>query len=231
MAAKILIVEDEQNLGETLSEYLNEQGYQTDLCTSVTCAMEKLNQMSFDIALLDIGLPDGNGLDLGRHIAQYFQQTKILFLSAQNSPDIKLEGLELGAIDYITKPFRLKELLIRLGKFDSPKRTIETTNQIDIFEFGKIKIDFKKFTLTNGSEETINLGLKENGILKTLCERANEVIPREELIEKIWGEDSFPSNRTVDNYIVKLRKWIEIENDRLEIQNVRGVGYKLIIKK
>ena len=84
--------------------------------------------------------------------------------------------------------------------------------------------------MTTTSGDQINL-VKENGILKALCERANEVLPREELIEKIWGEDSFPSNRTVDNYIVKSRKWIESENDTIEIQNVRGVGYKLVIKK
>lgn len=231
MGQKILIVEDEQNLGDTLSEYLVDQGHKTTLCTSINCAMKKLNEMSFDICLLDIGLPDGNGLELGRLISHQFSTTKILFLSAQNSPDIKLEGLELGAIDYITKPFRLKELLIRLNKFEPVQPNSTKMNSLEYFKMGKIEIDFKKFTMTNGSKETIHLGVKENGILKALCERANEVLPREELIEKIWGEDSFPSNRTVDNYIVKLRKWIECENEQLEIQNVRGVGYKLIIKK
>ena len=230
MGLKILVVEDEKNLGDTLSEYLNEQGHETHLCQSVQCAMEKLNQTDFEVALLDIGLPDGSGLELGRLISTQFTQTKILFLSAQNSPDVKLEGLELGAIDYITKPFRLKELLIRLNKY-GPKKTEPLKPTIDTFSAGNIQIDFKKFTLTTSTGEVINLGAKENGILKALCERANEVLPRENLIEKIWGEDSFPSNRTVDNYIVKIRKWIESENELIEIQNVRGVGYKLVIKK
>ena len=230
MGQKILIVEDEKNLGVTLSEYLNEQGHSTTLCESIKCAMEKLNQTSFDIALLDIGLPDGSGLELGRLISSQFKQTKILFLSAQNSPDVKLEGLELGAIDYITKPFRLKELLIRLNKYE-PSQNTSNKPSLDSFIFGELQIDFKSFQMKNSAGEQINLGVKENGILKALCERANEVLPREELIERIWGEDSFPSNRTVDNYIVKIRKWIESENDTIEIQNVRGVGYKLVIKK
>ena len=230
MGQKILIVEDEKNLGVTLSEYLNEQGHVTTLCESIKCAMEKLNQTIFDIALLDIGLPDGSGLELGRLISTQFKETKILFLSAQNSPDVKLEGLELGAIDYITKPFRLKELLIRLNKYE-PSQRGESKPSLNNFTVGGLQIDFKSFLMTTSLGDQINLGVKENGILKALCERANEVLPREELIEKIWGEDSFPSNRTVDNYIVKIRKWIESENDIIEIQNVRGVGYKLVIKK
>ena len=230
MGQKILIVEDEKNLGVTLSEYLNEQGHVTTLCESIKCAMEKLNQTIFDIALLDIGLPDGSGLELGRLISTQFKETKILFLSAQNSPDVKLEGLELGAIDYITKPFRLKELLIRLNKYE-PSQSTANKPSLDSFAVGGLQIDFKSFLMTTSLGDQINLGVKENGILKALCERANEVLPREELIEKIWGEDSFPSNRTVDNYIVKIRKWIESENNIIEIQNVRGVGYKLVIKK
>jgi len=230
MGQKILIVEDEKNLGVTLSEYLNEQGHVTTLCESINCAMEKLNQTRFDIALLDIGLPDGSGLELGRLISTQFKETKILFLSAQNSPDVKLEGLELGAIDYITKPFRLKELLIRLNKYE-PSQSTANKPSLDSFAVGGLQIDFKSFLMTTSLGDQINLGVKENGILKALCERANEVLPREELIEKIWGEDSFPSNRTVDNYIVKIRKWIESENNIIEIQNVRGVGYKLVIKK
>ncbi len=230
MNNKILIVEDEKNLGVTLSEYLNEQGYITTLCESVGCAIDQLNKTSFDVALLDIGLPDGSGLELGRLIKGQFPHTQILFLSAQNSPDIKLEGLELGAIDYITKPFRLKELLIRLNKYRGEKKVDTLRVELSEFTAGTLSIDFKKFTLVNGGGDTINLGVKENGILRALCERANEVLPREELIEKIWGEDSFPSNRTVDNYIVKLRKWLEPNSSELEIQNVRGVGYKLVIK-
>lgn len=230
MNNKILIVEDEKNLGVTLNDYLNEQGYITTLCETVSCAIDQLNKTSFDVALLDIGLPDGNGLELGRLVKGQFPQTQILFLSAQNSPDIKLEGLELGAIDYITKPFRLKELLIRLNKYRGEKKIDKPRIELSEFTAGTLSIDFKKFTLINGAGDTINLGVKENGILRALCERANEVLPREELIEKIWGEDSFPSNRTVDNYIVKLRKWLEPNSRELEIQNVRGVGYKLVIK-
>ena len=144
MGQKILIVEDEKNLGVTLSEYLNEQGHVTTLCESIKCAMEKLNQTIFDIALLDIGLPDGSGLELGRLISTQFKETKILFLSAQNSPDVKLEGLELGAIDYITKPFRLKELLIRLNKYE-PSQRGESKPSLKNFTVGALQIDFKFF--------------------------------------------------------------------------------------
>ena len=230
MSQRILIVEDEKNLGETLSEYLKDQGHDTSLCQTVGSAIDKMNSKTFDIVLLDIGLPDGSGLELGRLITKQFPRTKILFLSALNSPDIKLEGLELGAIDYITKPFRLKELLIRLNKYEI-EPSYPTFTEINEFSVGRVKIDFKKFILINGIGEQFDLGNKENSILKALCERANEVLPREELIAKIWGEDSFPSNRTIDNYIVKIRKWLEPDLQDVEIQNVRGVGYKLVKKK
>ena len=227
----ILIVEDEKNLGETLKEYLVDQGYYTDLSPSVSNALDRLNNKKYEIVLLDIGLPDGNGLELGKLITKQFKRTKILFLSAQNSPDIKLTGLEMGAIDYITKPFLLKELLIRLKKFSPQITSPPTKSSISFFKAGNLEAHFDKFELINGKGEIIKLGNKENSILRMLCERPNVVLPREELIEKIWGEESFPSNRTVDNYIVKLRKWTDSYPDVLEIQNVRGVGYKLIIKE
>ena len=187
MNNKILIVEDEKNLGVTLSDYLNEQGYITTLCDKISCAIDQLNKINFDVALLDIGLPDGSGLELGRLIKRQFPTTQILFLSAQNSPDIKLEGLELGAIDYITKPFKLKELLIRLNKYRGEKKVKTPSVELSEFNAGTLSIDFKKVTLLNGAGETINLGVKENGIMRALCERANEVLPREELIEKNMG--------------------------------------------
>ena len=228
MEKKILIVEDETNLGKTLKEYLDDNGFKCTWAKNISEAKEKL-RTEYNFIILDIGLPDGSGLDLAKEIFKQNKNQRLLFLSAQNSPDIKLEGLELGADDYMTKPFRLKELLLRLNKM-APSVFNERNVQEDIYKFGPITFYVDRYELIDSSGAKINLAQRESEILKILIERKNSVVSRDEIIEKIWGEDSYPSNRTIDNYIVKFRKWVDTANDHVEIQNIRGVGYKFIVK-
>lgn len=222
----VLIVEDEENLGTTLSEYLKELGHSTFWATNKKDARELFKLNPPDVILMDIGLPDGSGLDLAREFRLVRKDFVLLFLSALNQPEIKVHGFEIGADDYITKPFALKELTLRL------KRILSAQNQIkqlpDVITHGPLKIWFKKYEVQDAFQNIISLSQKECAILELLYSQKNYAVNRSEIIEKIWGNDKFPSNRTVDNYIVKLRKWCESDKKKnIEIQSIRSIGYKL----
>ncbi|GAB4415745.1 MAG: response regulator transcription factor [Bacteriovoracaceae bacterium] len=224
----ILLVEDESNLGETLVEYLASSGYKSFWAQSVSEALEIFQRETPKIVIMDIGLPDGSGLDLAQELRSKNKTHILLFLSALNDPETRLTGLELGAEDYVTKPFALKELILRLDRIT---RNSEFTKSLpECIEHGPLKIWFQRFEVQDAYGNLISLSQKENSILELLYTNKGDVLSREEIIEKVWGEDKFPSNRTVDNYIVKLRKWCETDNAKsIEIQCVRSMGYKLII--
>ncbi len=225
----ILLVEDEANLGETLCDYLNSKGHSVELAKTQLEA-QKLFGPQFHVVLMDINLPDGDGLTLAREFRQKNQNFVLLFLSAQNDPETKYQGLELGAEDYITKPFDLRELNLRLTRIlKSSQRLEQMKSEINL---GNLKILFSRFQVIDGEGVTINLSQKECSILELLYNNKDEVVSRDEIINQIWGEDSFPSNRTVDNYIVKLRKWLESDSEGFsQIKSVRGVGYTLTTKE
>ena len=226
----ILVVEDEKNLGVTLTEFLNGLGYKTFLAQTATKAKELFETINPNVVLMDIGLPDGNGLELAKGWRNKRKNFVLLFLSALNDPDTKVEGLEIGAQDYITKPFALKELTLRLERiFNSTEHLKKTPKEIS---HGPLKIFFQEFEVEDAMGKRISIGQKECAILQFLYEKSPEVLTREDIIKNIWGEDKYPSNRTVDNYIVSLRKWSETDPDKhIEITSIRGVGYKLIINK
>lgn len=226
----ILIVEDEENLGITLSEYLTSLGHQCHWAATGAIAKKLFAENNPQLVLMDIGLPDTNGLDLARQFRSERKDFVLLFLSALNDPEIKVQGLEIGAEDYITKPFALKELIIRLDRIVRTQSFLDSWP--DEIVHGPLKIWFKRFEVEDANQVKIPLSQKECAILEMLYKRQNEAINRDEIIEKIWGDDKFPSNRTVDNYIVKLRKWCETDPaNSIEIQSIRSIGYKLIINK
>lgn len=226
---KILLLEDENNLGTTLSEYLNDKGHETHWVKSIAEANSKIVKEKFHVALLDIGLPDGSGLEFGRHLRNVSHETVLLFLSALNDPETKVEGLEIGAEDYITKPFALKEITLRLERILKNRDALNLLP--DEVVIGKLKIRFRQFEIVDATGAVLQLSQKENAILEMLYKHKNDAVNRDDIIEKIWGEDKYPSLRTVDNYIVKLRKWCETDNSgAAEIISIRGIGYKLQIK-
>lgn len=226
----ILIVEDEKNLGITLQEYLNSLGHTCHLATTGAMARDLFSKHRPEIVLMDIGLPDDSGLNIARDFRKARKDFVLLFLSAQNDPETRVEGLEIGAEDYITKPFALKELVLRLGRIlENQSSKAKTPDEL---VFGDLKVWFKSFEVQNGLGEIRPISQKECSILHFLLSRENEATTREQIIEKVWGEDKFPSNRTVDNYIVSLRKWCDSSKDNiLEIKSIRGIGYKLVINK
>ncbi len=229
---KLLIVEDENSLGEILNDYLKSKGHASYLFKTYKDALHffKENTNSIKISLLDIGLPDGNGLDLAKEMRTINPEALFLFFSALNDPQTRLKGLELGAQDYIVKPFELKELELRLDRILQIHQKLK--NLPDEIGLGKLKIFFSRYQVQAADKSFIDLSQKECAILESLYINRGKVLSRDQIINSIWGEDSFPSNRTVDNYIVKLRKWTETDpNHMIEIQTIRGIGYKLIIKE
>lgn len=223
---KILIVEDEEHLGATLLEYLTEKNYLCSHASSFREAKKLFDENDYTIVLMDINLPDGNGIDLAKIFREKKQNFVLIYLSAQNDPETKYLGLEMGAEDFITKPFDLRELTLRLDKaLITHEHLIDQEKAIKI---GQLEINFREYFLKDAHGIKIAMGQKECAILELLHSKQNIVVSRDEIINKIWGESAFPTNRTVDNYIVKLRKWIETDpNKPIDIQSIRGVGYKL----
>lgn len=227
---KILVVEDEPNLGITLKEYLETIDYTVTLAESVNKARESFESSRPQVVLMDIGLPDGNGLELAKELRKKRTDFLLFFLSAQNDPDTKLEALEIGSEDYITKPFALKELTFRLKRAFQLQK--DFTKKEECIVHGSLKICFSQFQVHDAADNIINLSQKEAAILSLLYNSKGEAVTRELIIKEVWGDDKYPSNRTVDNYIVKLRKWCESDPQAtIEIQSIRGVGYKLIVKE
>lgn len=225
----LLLVEDEPNLGQTLRDYLRAKKFLVELATSCTEAREKFHTIHPAIAILDIGLPDGSGIELAKEFRHQSKECVLLFCTALNDPYLRVEGLELGAEDYITKPFELKELTLRLDRILKSREF--SLHNPDEYKFGKLTFWPKRFEIQDAQGMIGQLGQKECAILEFLLERKNEVVSRDEMIESIWGENSFPTNRTIDNYIVKIRKWAESDQEALvKISSIRGIGYKLDLK-
>lgn len=222
---KLLIVEDEKNLGETLKDFLESNQYAPYHSLSCEQARQAYQDINPSIVLMDIGLPDGNGIDLAKELRADNNELIILFLSAMNDPETKFKGLEMGADDYITKPFDVRELLLRLERILKNKSQREEHQDEIILD--DLKIWFKRFQVQDGDRKVLSLSQKECSILEILYSQRNQVVSRDEIIDKVWGQNTFPSNRTVDNYIVNLRKWLETsKQQRIKITSIRGIGYK-----
>lgn len=224
----VLLVEDEVNLGQTLRDYLRAKKFSVELAPTCAEARIKFKDLAPAIVIMDIGLPDGDGISLAREFRNRRKDCVLLFCTALNDPTLRVEGLELGAEDYITKPFELKELTLRLDRILKSRQI--TLHNPDEYKFGKLVFWPKRFEIQDGTGLVLPLGQKECAILELLLERKNEVVARDEMIEKIWGENAFPTNRTIDNYIVKLRKWADSGDGSVIITSVRGIGYKLEVK-
>lgn len=221
----VLIVEDEANLGQTLRDYLRAKKFLVDLAASCAEARIKFQEMRPAIVILDIGLPDGDGISLAQEFRKERKDCVLMFCTALNDPALRVEGLELGAEDYITKPFELKELTLRLDRILKSRSL--TLHNPDEYRFGRLIFWPKRFEIQDAAGQVTPLSQKECAILELLLDKKNEVVSRDQMIESIWGENSFPTNRTIDNYIVKLRKWADSDQTDLQITSVRGIGYKL----
>ncbi|MCB0280872.1 MAG: response regulator transcription factor [Calditrichaeota bacterium] len=226
MKTKILLVEDEQKIGQIIQFNLEEEGYEVNWILDGNSVIRAYSEQRYDLIILDVMLPGINGFDLFESIRLKDNDVAILFLTARNDQKDKILGLKLGADDYITKPFDLNEFLLRVKNILARRRREIGIRPRD-YRFGPNSYDSRTMTASNGREE-IQLSQKEGRLLQLLIEHKNEVVSRDSILEKVWGYDIYPSTRTIDNFIVKLRKFFE-ENQKEPkyIQSVRGIGYKL----
>ncbi|MEZ4936775.1 MAG: response regulator transcription factor [Crocinitomicaceae bacterium] len=220
---KILIVEDEENILETLQLNLDLEGYALETAVDGEEALSKFKSFQPDLVLLDVMLPKKSGYDVCREIRTY-SNVPILFLSAKGTTQDRIFGLKLGANDYLPKPFDLEELLLRIQILLAPlqEQEKETSN----FKIGAYEVDFKNFKTESRSGE-VGLTKKECELLKYIVSRPNEVISRNEILDHVWGEEKYPTSRTIDNFILNFRKYFEDNPKQPKyFQSIRGVGYK-----
>jgi two-component system, OmpR family, response regulator len=225
---RVLLAEDDRNLGNILKNYLEAKGYMTTLCINGQEAGEAFSRKEYDMCILDIMMPVKDGFTLASEIRAVNKKIPILFLTAKALQDDKLKGFEAGADDYITKPFSMEELLMRMQAI--LRRTDEnfrTAGNEHLFQVGKYVFDFNRQSLTIGDKEQ-KLTSKEAGLLKLLCLHANDVLDRHTALKEIWNTDSYFNARSMDVYIVKLRKYLK-DDSRVELLNVHGVGFKLVM--
>lgn len=224
----ILLVEDEENLQEALKLNLELEGYEVTSSFDGADALNKIKQEYFDLIILDVMLPEIDGITVCETIRLQNNHIPILILSAKNSSADRVMGLKKGADDYLTKPFNLEELLLRVDKLIRKEKQLSVKNTLpEIFNFGKNKIDFKALECVNKKGEKITLTKKEGMLLKLLVENKNEVVTREKILQTVWGYNVYPTTRTIDNFILNFRKYFEDDSrNPVYFHSVRGAGYK-----
>ena len=223
---KVLLAEDDVNLGLLLKEYLVAKGYNTTLCEDGDKAYDAFLKNPFDICIFDVMMPHRDGFTLAKDIRLINSEIPIIFLTAKSMKDDVLEGFKLGADDYMTKPFSMEELLVRMEAV-LRRSGGKQERQKEEFKLGRFLFDSKK-QLLHDSDKTIKLTTKESELLKLLCNNANEVLERNLALKTIWLDDNYFNARSMDVYITKLRKHLRPEPN-IEIINVHGKGYKLIL--
>lgn len=227
MKARILLVEDEENLRSTIALNLELEGYDVLCAVNGKEALQLFKTNRFDIVVLDIMLPEINGLDVCREMRKENRNVFILFLSARSMGSERIEGLKAGADDYLSKPFNLEELLLRIEILLKRKPQVSGTNNINAITINGRNINFDTYQFSTSDGKSESLSKKETLLLKLLIEKKNQVVSRDEILEQVWGYETFPTGRTIDNFILAFRKYFETDPSKpRHFISVRGVGYK-----
>ena len=226
--ASILLVEDEENLQEALKLNLELEGYEVTAVDNGTAALKAVKNEYFDLIILDVMLPEIDGITVCENIRLSNTELPILMLSAKNQSTDRILGLKKGADDYLTKPFSLEELLIRVKLLINKSQKISAKEPVaEEYNFGKNIINFKSLECTTKGGEAVALTKKEAMLLKLLIENKNEVVTREKILQSVWGYNVYPTTRTVDNFILNFRKYFEDDSRNPKyFHSVRGIGYK-----
>ena len=225
--ANILLVEDDTNLGTLLTEYLNAKGYQTHLAVNGQEGYTKFLSSKYDICLLDIMMPLKDGITLAKEIRAINSTVPIIFLTAKSMKDDTIEGFMAGADDYLTKPFSMEELLVRINAI--LRRTANSVNKTEIpaeFKVGEYTFHTQNFMLERKGKSQ-KLTSKEANLLQLLCMHKNDILDRSFALKTIWLDDSYFNSRSMDVYIAKLRKYLK-DDSTIEIINIHGKGFKLL---
>ena len=224
---EILVAEDDPNLGLLLTEFLKKKGYHVSWAQNGDEALDLFVKGSFDLCLLDVMMPKKDGFSLAKDIRANHQQVPIIFLTAKSMEEDTLQGFKVGADDYLTKPFEMEELFVRMEAiFRRSQKGVNVDGIID-FKLGKYNFNLINRTLT-GENEIHKLTTKEAGLLEQLCIQQNGILTREIALKAVWGCDNYFTGRSMDVYITKVRKYLS-GDPSIEIQNIHGEGYKLII--
>src|SRR3954470_14118994 len=206
----ILLVEDEENLHESLKLNLELEGYQITSAFDGIQAMKAVQNEYFDLIIMDVMIPEVDGFSVTQNIRLTNTEVPILILSAKDSSADRVTGLKKGADDYLTKPFNLEELLLRVQKLiEKNKKLLEKDSVGDMYVFGMNTIDFKAQEVLTRTGERIQISKKEAMLLKLLIENKNEVVTREKILQAVWGYNVYPTTRTIDNFILNFRKYFE----------------------
>jgi len=225
--AKVLLVEDDPSLGFVLKDNLSLRGYDISLCADGDAGWATFQSQPFDLCILDVMLPKQDGFSLGKNIRSVNNQVPILYLTAKAMQEDKMEGFKLGGDDYITKPFNMDELVMRMEVFLRRSEVADTEEKV--FAMGGFQFDHENLRLahTNGVEKTLTI--KESEVLKMLYQNRDRVLKREEILTKVWGDDDYFMGRSMDVFISKLRKYLK-DDPSIEIVNYHGVGFRLEVK-
>ncbi|NBI28290.1 response regulator transcription factor [Chengkuizengella marina] len=233
MSKKVLVIEDEPTLSRLLSYNLSQAGFETKVAEDGRVGLQYALQQFFDLIILDIMLPGLNGFEILTKIREQKVKTPIIFLTAKTAEDEIVQGLKLGADDYITKPFGVAELLARvsavLRRSLSEETQVDETTDENVIILGDLKIYPDQYEVLL-NEESISLRPKEFEVLLHMVERQGKVITRDDLMNIVWGFDYIGGQRTVDVHVSSLRKKLELGQNSVKIESIRGVGYKLVVK-
>lgn len=224
-SARLLLVEDDPNLGAVLSEFLRLKGYDVTLCTDGENAEEVFFATRFDLCVLDVMLPKQDGFTLAKHIRAVNAEVPIIFLTAKSLPEDRLQGFETGADDYVSKPFSVDELMMRikaiLRRTKSPGSSIDSKR----FTIGEYNFDAERRVLSHANQ-TRTLTHKESELLRILARATGDVVRRSDALKEVWGDDNYFNGRSMDVFVTRLRKYLK-DDPRITIVNVHGLGFKL----
>lgn len=226
MSTRILLVEDDPNLGFVVKDNLQLKGYNVTLCSDGEAGERTFSQQGFDLCILDVMMPRKDGFTLARSIREKNQQVPILFVTAKSMLEDKLEGFKVGGDDYITKPFSVEELCLRIEVFLRRSQASEQKN--DTFTIGSYYFDPQNLLLKKDSADK-TLTQKEADVLLLLCNNQGRVLKREEILKAVWGDDDYFLGRSLDVFISKLRKYLK-DDPNVQIVNYHGIGFRLEIK-
>jgi two-component system alkaline phosphatase synthesis response regulator PhoP len=223
--AHILVVDDEAHLADGIRENLAAENYATAVAYDGADALEQVAAQHFDLIVLDVMMPKMDGLEFCARIREQGIQTPVLFLTVKGDAQDRVRGFEAGGDDYLTKPFHLKELLLRVAAILRRSRWYESAGTA--LRFGGNEIDFKSYQARAWDGTEHSLTHKEAMIIKLLADEGGNIVTREDILDRVWGYEVFPSTRTVDNFIVRIRKRFERNPEEPEhFHTVRGVGYR-----
>lgn len=225
MSLKILLAEDEENIASTIVLNLELEGYVVSHASKGKQALDLATKKHYDLIILDVMLPEMDGFTICEGIRKAGITTPILFLTAKGTSTDRVLGLKLGADDYLTKPFDLEEFLLRIKNL--LKRNPAVNDISNSYAFNNNNINYISYEITNSKGEVSQLSKREMELLKLLIQRANQVISREEILERLWNDESLPTPRTIDNFILSYRKLFEQNSKEPQhFHSIRGVGYK-----